>query len=264
MIIIGAYVLTDSYTGQFYIGSSVDVNNRFNEHIQTLNRNVHQNLNLQNLWNTGRCSLELQIFPTETREAAYSLEQELIINNKDSTLLLNIGLGVFGGDNITLHPNRKNIISQIKNTLTNTITKLTQEERISTYSRKGSDNGMYGKTHTPDVKKRLSEARTGKKHTTTWTLTDEQRTKISEQAKLRVGELNPFYGKQHTIETKKKISDALKKSDRVPTNMRKVVVDNIVYDSLTSAAKQLNVSLATVIYRITSIKEKYKNYSYLL
>jgi group I intron endonuclease len=264
MSIIGAYVLTDTYTGQFYIGSSVDINNRFNEHIQTLNRNAHQNLNLQNLWNTGRCNLELGIFPTETREAAYSLEQELIINNKDSPSLLNIGLGVYGGDNITLHPNRENIINQMKDTLADTITKLTQEERILIYGRKGSNNGMYGKTHTPEVKKRLSEARTGKKHTTTWTLTDEQRTKISEQAKLRVGELNPFYGKQHTPETKKKLSDAIKAKNMIPTNARKVKIDNVVYNSVTDASRNLNVSPALIIYRITSIKEKYKNYSYLL
>lgn len=48
----------------------------------------------------------------------------------------------------------------------------------------GENNPMYGKTHTKEVKMKLSNA-----------------------AKLRVGDKNPFFGKKHSDETKQKQSD---------------------------------------------------------
>ena len=76
----------------------------------------------------------------------------------------------------------------------------------------GERNGFYGKKHTEEVKKLISEMASqrvgelnpfyGKTHT------EEVKQKISEQRKGKcVGKENPFYGKTHTEEVKQKISE---------------------------------------------------------
>ena len=80
----------------------------------------------------------------------------------------------------------------------------------------GENNPMYGKTHSPETRAKISETRkaenlsdeTRAKLSATQkgkTLSAETRAKISEANK---GEKNHFYGKRHTEETKAKISKA--------------------------------------------------------
>ena len=80
----------------------------------------------------------------------------------------------------------------------------------------GENNPMYGKTHSPEARAKISEARkvenlseeTRAKMSDAQkgkTLSAETRSKISE---ANMGEKNHFYGKHHTAETKEKISKA--------------------------------------------------------
>ena len=61
----------------------------------------------------------------------------------------------------------------------------------------GDGNPFYGKHHTEETRKKLSQARIGTTHT------DESKNKMS---KSRIGNKNHFYGKQHTQESKNKMS----------------------------------------------------------
>lgn len=63
----------------------------------------------------------------------------------------------------------------------------------------GEANPMYGKTHTPEAKKAISESRTGRFHT--------EETKQNISKKLS-GENHPSYGTTYSDERKKAISDA--------------------------------------------------------
>lgn len=70
----------------------------------------------------------------------------------------------------------------------------------------GSGNPFYGKTHTKEVKERLSELQRGKRHN------DESKEKISKtlREKYERGEMvNSMKGKHHSEETKRKISKAM-------------------------------------------------------
>ena len=47
----GIYKITNTVTGDFYIGSAVDIRKRWREHRSCLSNNTHCNLHLQNSWN---------------------------------------------------------------------------------------------------------------------------------------------------------------------------------------------------------------------
>lgn len=72
----------------------------------------------------------------------------------------------------------------------------------------GEKNPMWGKHHTDEAKKKISESNIGR---TPWNkgipLTEEHRQKVSDSLK---GDLNPFYNKNHTEESKLKMSEARK------------------------------------------------------
>jgi group I intron endonuclease len=47
----GIYQIRNSITNQFYVGSSVNLAERKNNHIKKLRRNIHDNIHLQRAWN---------------------------------------------------------------------------------------------------------------------------------------------------------------------------------------------------------------------
>lgn len=75
---------------------------------------------------------------------------------------------------------------------------------------KGSNNPFYGKTHSDESRKKMSDAHTGIK------LSPEHCRNIS---KAHKGTKNHFFGRKHTIETKQKISDS--KKGQIPWNKGK-------------------------------------------
>jgi len=45
-----------------------------------------------------------------------------------------------------------------------------------------------------------------------------------------------------------------------PSNMKQVVIDNIIYESLADAAKQTGIPSPTILWRINSKNKKFENY----
>lgn len=258
---IGAYVLTDKRTGKFYVGSSQDIRKRLDRHYRDLKNQEHHCPGLQHLWNKyGR--LVETIFPTDTREEAYALEQDLIDRHLMSSLLLNIGTGVKGGDNLSRHPDRDNIIRRIHESMQKKLVDMTPLERKLLYAKYGQANGMYGRTHTPEARKIMSEVGSRIENVERLHAIRDlpaYRDGLSRAAKLRVGEKNTFYGKTHSEETKRLLSEKLK--GQLPPNLKKVEVDGATYESLTDAGRKLGISPALMVYRIKS--DKYPTYQYL-
>lgn len=247
-------------TGQFYIGSTCELDKRIDRHIRELQAGNHHNTNVQKLHNAGFVfDLELDNF--RTRDEAYAHEGKLIRENAINPNMLNIGLDARGGDNLTNNPDRLEIITKRTESCIATMKTLTPMERKEKYGLSGEANGMYGRTHTSEVKESSSKRNMGNSYAKGSIRSAEMRVVISEHAKQRKGNKNPFFGKTHSDTTKEKLREANK--GRLPPNTRKVVIDGITYESATTAAKVIGCSIMTILNRINNTHEKFSGYSFL-
>lgn len=190
------------------------------------------------------------------KQAREKKEQDIL--DKQYDCLYNTSKTASGGDLISYHPNKEQIINKMKMSLKIRFENMTPEERKRIYGKRGAKNGMYGKTHSKETREYLSKINKGHKRSLGKKLSDEQKRKLSEFAKTRTGEKNSFYGKKHTQETKEKIRQH--HIGRKPVNCKKISIDGEDFPSLSEAARTLNVSNGTIVYRL---KSPNYNYNYL-
>lgn len=194
--IIGVYKISNNISGKYYIGYSENIQKRFKEHIYTLEYNKHQNIILQRSFN--KCGLENFTFDIlhefDTVNEAKEKELEYLQNIEIRPFLYNIHYNNSGGDTLTNHPDREKIIERISNTLKENYSKMTEQERKDKHGLCGEKNGMFGKTHTDEVKQLLRER----------IVSAATRKKLSENAKSRVQEKIQCMVKHYQMKLKKK------------------------------------------------------------
>lgn len=79
----GVYKITNIKNGKFYIGSSIDIHTRWKQHINQLNKNIHNNIHLQNAWNKyGKNAFLFEILEECDKNNLRDLEQTYIDNTK--------------------------------------------------------------------------------------------------------------------------------------------------------------------------------------
>lgn len=130
----GVYKITNTVNGKFYIGSSYDIEDRWNCHIRNLTNGNHPNPKLQHAWN----KYKKDNFIFEVIEET-STEKEILFERENHHLSVlkpferNIGYNICpkaeGGDNFTYNPNKERIRKHISEIQT------------------GKGNNMYGKKH---------------------------------------------------------------------------------------------------------------------
>lgn len=237
MRVSGIYKIVNKINGKFYIGSSENIKKRWARHLYDFKRNSHHNIILQRAWGKyGEPAFSFEVI----EETVNLLEREQFYID---ILKPEYNLGVVGGgDNISKHPNLK----QIKE--------------------KHSLNGrLHWEKKTELEKKEYGENLLGDKNPN-WrggrTFCD-CGTRINSNANScmncidRSGSKNSFYGKTHSEEVRKKLR--LKQLGKKPTNQRSVNVDGVCYSSVTEASRQIKVCPATIIFRI---KSQYWDYKY--
>lgn len=251
----GIYCIRNTGNEKLYIGRSENIEKRFSQHRSCLKYGRHHCIHLQRAWKKyGKRSFVFEILTSCSVDKLIELEQYYIDNNVGK--LYNVSnKATFGGDLITDHPNREQIIRQMTKSIHQIVDNMSQEERARRWGRLGAKNGMYGKTHSTKARQKISEANIGGSGARGRKISDETKRKISEKAKLRTGDKNPFYGKTHSAETRQKISAARMGSK--PPNMRKVVADDVIYESVRATARALRVTPSLIIYRIRSPKYNY-------
>jgi hypothetical protein len=145
-----------------------------------------------------RCTKEiLEFFTSETE--MFKREQEVVNDTVvNDPMSYNMMIGGWGGDTISMHPNKDNIIAAAKSTMDNK-SKKEKQEINDKKGNKGERNGMFGVHRTgPD------NPMFGKSHS------KQTRDKISEKAKARAQDpnyINPNKGNKLTEEHKQIISE---------------------------------------------------------
>ena len=74
--VCGVYKITNQVNGKIYVGSSNNINNRWNQHKKALNNKSHGNLYLQNAWNKyGANNFVFEIIEECSPEMQFEREQ---------------------------------------------------------------------------------------------------------------------------------------------------------------------------------------------
>lgn len=263
--IIGVYKISNNLCpeGKYYIGYSCNVKQRLQKHKSTLRGGKHCNIRMQRAYDKyGADCFDYEILQEcETEEEAKNVELSYLEDLSIRDKLYNLHYNSSGGDLMTYHPNKEQIIERMKNTQKEQISKMSKEERQERWGQSGEKNGMYGRTHTDEVKRLYSEMHKGNTYRLGKKASQETKDKMSVIASQRLGEKNPFFGKHHSEETKQRIRE--KGKGRLPPNVREVIINGETYISATEAGRQLGICTGTILHRIKSPNPKYANYFYV-
>ncbi len=233
---IGIYEILNKDTKKSYIGSSEQIEKRWEQHLQALEKGEHHSILLQRAWNKyGKECFEF-IVKEECKEEELLVREQKYLDLKPK---YNIGAQASGGDNLTNHPYKEKILERRSRTVADNLNKLTQEERNRIYGKEKEANPNWrgGRTFCKCGTRINSTARS------------------CIRCQDRTGENNPFYNKKHTEQTKQVLREHAAKREKKPSNTKKVVVEGIEYTSANEAAKVFNISRSLVNYRCNS--EKY-------
>jgi group I intron endonuclease len=229
-IISGIYQIVNQKNGKIYIGSSKNIIRRWYFHKYALRHNRHHCIHLQRSWNKhGEPIFKFEILKEMDRptEEQLLVEELKVIN--EHLPQYNIG-PVGGGDNLTNHPNREDIIRRIVASIKERVSKMSEEERKRIWGHNGNTNfnwkGGISVCHCIDCKCEIWYG-----HTRC-------------MACSKQGEQNPFYGKHHTDEHRRKASELRK--GKLPTNSNPIVLDGVSYVSQADAARKLGVSIGSI------------------
>jgi group I intron endonuclease len=262
-LIIGVYRISNILSGRYYIGYSTNINKRFTVHRSKLKQNCHDNIFLQRAYNVdGEDKFVYDIIHIcDTEKEAKEIELKYLTDLSIRHVIYNLNYNNSGGDLMTNHPDKEKIREQIISSYKETLNKMSLEDRKEKYGRPGEKNGMYGNTHSVEIRQKISQTHKGNTYCKGKKASIKTRLKMSENAKLKIGEKNPFFGKHHTEETIQKIKD--KSKGRLPPNTIKISIDGNIYISITEAARQLSKPPPTILWRLKSKNPKFDNYKYV-
>mgnify|MGYP001171555229 CR=1 FL=1 len=263
------YFLRSTTGPHFYVGSTGHLESRIARHFDELKRGCHHNTSLQRLWDDGvRFSVETLKCRDEV-DARIS-EQRIISDNLANPSLINISMGVNGGDNMTRHPRRDELAEAAKQRLLLFREGMTEEQKLDwSNSRKGEANGMFGRTHTSEARRKMSEVNLAENREPRrgFHLSDETKDKLREKGKMRTGSRNGFYGKNHSDESKQAMSErhrALRKDPSyISATSKSVKVNGKEFVSAKQASRELEIPYTLLIHRIKSPLNRYSDYQYV-
>lgn len=191
---IGIYKIKNLENGKCYYGSSKDITKRWKTHLNQLKNGKHHNIHLQRSWDKyGESSFIFEVVEECNEKVLLELEQKYLDSNPE----YNIGVKSSGGDNLTKNPNKNDIISRMTDSVRNRYKLMSKNEKKEKHSqpmdknpnwkggityvycdcgkrigygythcnkcrpRNENNNPFFGKQHSNETKKKLSEIRKG-------------------------------------------------------------------------------------------------------
>lgn len=209
----GCYIINFIESGKFYVGSTGDLRRRWNDHLNALNGGNHRNGPLQKAYDDDR-RIEIEYLVTVDRESAYELEQQELNMWVGNPNCINQG----NDARLGFRPGTRPTELQARMNLQLVGRKRSEEQRL---------NIRAGAFRRPPV-------------------TQETRQKLS---RLSLGRVN-------SEEHNEKIRQArlgVKRNESDITTRKRIIVDGVVYPSITATAEQFKVSRSTVNERLRSV-----------
>lgn len=194
------YKIINNINDKVYIGMSKNIDKRKKRHLSDLKNKKHHSIYLQRFYDKYSDSLILSfeiISENLDYDSASILEEDLIIKNYSNSF--NVSKLSSGGDLISYHPNKDNIISKQKET----IKALRESGEIKSKAYFGQDNPNYKHGLNVFVEKFCITC--NKDISTLARYTSVECTSCL--AKKRLGDKNPFYGKEHTNQVKETLRE---------------------------------------------------------
>jgi group I intron endonuclease len=231
---VGIYKITFGNPDKVYIGSSIRIEIRWSTHKSELRGGRHSH-RMQNAYNKyGEDAMTFEI----VEELPHCVSRDYLIGREQYYIDLYDSFN----KGLNMSPNAWTYIKE-----------WTEEDRqAKSIAMTGENNHFYGKTHSEETKKLLSE-----------------RNKNN-----YLGENNPFFGKTHSEETRLKISKSIKATNakqekhfmtgkpkteesirKMKENMphsTKCVIHGVEYISISEAAKATGILYTTLRQRIKS------------
>ena len=281
----GVYILSNFETSDFYIGSTIDVCRRVKDHFRDLVSNKHANWKFQRSYNKNPNFL-CHFIRFETRQLALEFEDLMIKKFKDHPHLLNICLDV--------EQPRLGILASEE-------TKQKQSISARKFYLNGGKNPMDGKKHTSDSVLKISKSakkqfesseirnkfrelalarfqnqdyRKRHRSSVISAMNNHQlKQQLSDSAKNRWSNSEERLKQSYMAidrfqdPNQRKVCSAAGKVawsnlDFRLRRCRKVKINGTLYESIMDASRVLNVSEATVRYRIDSLTEQFQDWNY--
>ena len=179
--------------GIYYV-SSKNIEKRWRTHLNNLKNGKHHNVHLQRSWDKyGEDNFVFELVEECGETILLELEQKYLDLNPE----FNIGVKSSGGDNLTKNPNKEDIVRKMTQSVRKRYELMSEDERKEKHSqpmdknpnwkggtsfkycecglkispnnnscincrdKSGEKNPFFGKQHTEETKKRLSEKRKG-------------------------------------------------------------------------------------------------------
>ena len=239
----GIYKITNTINGKFYIGSSKDIEGRWENHKLHLRGGYHGNPKLQNAWcKYGERQFVFEIIEETDPSQKLLFEREnhyiLLLKPYEREIGYNICIKAEGGDNFTHNPRKEEI-----------------RKLLSDLSA-GENNFMYGKKHTENAIKLQKEKSVGR-FTLDWFIERcgdaegnqkfQERNAMLKNRKINYSYNNPMKGKKRgpmSDEIKKRISERKAKLKLIREDLHKDILSNQY--TMIQLSEKYGVSMSTI------------------